>query len=249
MPKEKRKRLCPECARQEERQANECSQRESEAMRRGENYECECPLVECNHYPLKGNGMKITSDSHLDHGLTEAQIEFIKEKFAGRDCFFKEEITLPEELGMLSCGLYGPAMEDQPIPEHDVKYVIRGARTWGSRVVVRSGGPRPTNKLVVIAGPHKDEPCILYTAYGGPLAPREPTDPNIQSSEEREASEKFWAEHALLHDVADTATLYSTAAEAREAVLTERAAQAKQAEQAKLATEDPAVAMMDQSSD
>lgn len=37
---------------------------------------------------------------------------------------------------------------------------------------------------------------ILYTAFGGPLAPREPGDPDLPA-EERAESEAFWAEHAL----------------------------------------------------
>lgn len=73
--------------------------------------------------------------------------------------------------------------------------------------------------ITVIAGPHKvtcgcklsgRRDCIeceghgdvnetvLYTAYGGPCAPREPGDPNIKSWDELLESRKFWAEHALV---------------------------------------------------
>ena len=43
--------------------------------------------------------MKITDDSHLDHGLTEAQIDYLKERFAEKDAFFIETFELPAELG------------------------------------------------------------------------------------------------------------------------------------------------------
>jgi hypothetical protein len=36
----------------------------------------------------------------------------------------------------------------------------------------------------------------LYTAYGGPEAPQEPTDPNLPAGK-REMSETFWKVHAL----------------------------------------------------
>jgi len=51
--------------------------------------------------------------------------------------------------------------------------------------------------VTIIAGPHEGHSCILYTAYGGPAAPREAADPYIESEEEREASRAFWAVHAL----------------------------------------------------
>jgi len=37
---------------------------------------------------------------------------------------------------------------------------------------------------------------VLYTAYGGPVAPREPFDRSLDEEAKAE-SEKFWAEHAL----------------------------------------------------
>jgi len=94
----------------------------------------------------------------------------------------------------------------------------RGDRKGESRLV--NLPPRPTNKLTVIAGPYEeylnslgepcdkeadfalqvDYPCVLYTCYGGPLAPREPWDmPRSGPDWEKNlaASEAFWAVHAL----------------------------------------------------
>jgi len=138
--------------------------------------------------------MKIIKESHLDHGLTKAMVEYLLKRFGEREGFFIETISLPDELGELDCGLYGPLMGDEPIREDEVHYSRRGRRDGKSRMVDRS--VRKTRLLSVIAGPHDGESCVLYTAYGGPVAPREPFDRSLDE-EEKSESEKFWAEHAL----------------------------------------------------
>ena len=52
--------------------------------------------------------------------------------------------------------------------------------------------------MTVIGGPDANGLTILYTAYGGPAAPREPWDPGSTSSA-REA-QRFWSEHGRLRD-------------------------------------------------
>jgi hypothetical protein len=39
--------------------------------------------------------MRITKESHLDHGLTEAQVGWVAEKFADKAAFFIETVELP----------------------------------------------------------------------------------------------------------------------------------------------------------
>ena len=131
------------------------------------------------------------SASHLDHSLTEAQVTYLLERFADRQAFFVEIVELPEELGTVPCGLYGPIMGDPPVRD-GVVYAPRGTRTWASRLCARP--PRPTRKVTVVAGPHAGEPCIVYTMYGGPSAPQEPDDPGCRDVA---ASRAFWADHAL----------------------------------------------------
>lgn len=115
------------------------------------------------------------TESHLDHNLTEAQIAHVMERFADRDAFFIETIELPEDLGTVPCGLFGPLVGDEPIVETgDVLRVKRGTRPWFSRCIARF--PRPVRTVTVIAGPHEGHGCIVYTMFGGPLAPREPGD-------------------------------------------------------------------------
>jgi hypothetical protein len=93
-------------------------------------------------------------DSHVDHGLTEAQLHYLLERFAKRDSFFIETITLPPELGTVPCGLYGPLMGDSAIREDAVTYARRGDRAWDSRLV---GLPaRQQHEVTVIAGPHAE---------------------------------------------------------------------------------------------
>ncbi len=175
--------------------------------------------------------MKRHHESHLDHALTEPQINYIFERFADRSAFFKETIDLPSELGDVPCALWGPAMGDPPIlngtevvPLPPGEYIVsgrtvaldviafrakhqgpsmftgaitlrkRGTRSYQSRCIDLP--MRPTRKVFVVGGPHENESCILYTAYGGPEAPQEPTDPNI-NPDKLAASIDFWRQHAL----------------------------------------------------
>lgn len=134
--------------------------------------------------------MIITKDSHLDHGLTAEQITYLLKQFADVHAFRIAAVTLPTELGQVTCALYGPVMGDPP--QTDVRMGHRGERAWESRLVALP--PRPTSTVTVIMGPHEGYPCVLYTAFGGPLAPREPGDPSCDDSP---VSLAFWSTHAL----------------------------------------------------
>lgn len=138
--------------------------------------------------------MQITKDSHIDHNLTEAQVAFIADKFANHQIFFIETFELPEELGTVESALHGPIVGDEPVPEAEVHYIIRGNRKCASRMVKRP--VRQMRTVTVIAGPHEGK-CILYTAYGGPCAPREPGDTGLSSWEQIVEAREFWAKHAL----------------------------------------------------
>lgn len=145
--------------------------------------------------------MKIIKESHVDHGLTKSQIAYIENVFRNKKAFFIETIDLSDVgLGTVPCGLHGPCMGDGSVDESDVSYIYRNGRPNSSRCVDRP--EQMTSKVTVIAGPHKDEEtgeeysCVLYTAFGGPLAPKEPDDPAMKI-EELDKSKAFWAEHAL----------------------------------------------------
>ena len=137
--------------------------------------------------------MIITKDSHLDHGLTPKHIDWILQKFGPRKGFFIETVKMPSSLPPIDSGLYGPLAGDPPVNEDDVFYQQRGTRPGKSRLVGRP--MRPTNELSIIAGPHEGQD-ILYTAFGGPVTPRELFDSSL-NAEQKAESEAFWAEHAL----------------------------------------------------
>ena len=136
--------------------------------------------------------MRTHTDSHLDHHLTDAHIAFLLKRFNDRTGFFIETVELPGELASVPCGLFGPLMGDPPVTDAEVTLAKRGTRAWTSRLIDRE--PRLVRTVTVIAGPHDGHPCVLYTAFGGPLAPQEPDDPGCKDVT---ASRAFWAEHAL----------------------------------------------------
>lgn len=138
--------------------------------------------------------MKLHAESHVDHVPSEVS-EHVLVRFADRDGFFVETVELPANMPEVYCALYGPACGDPAVPEDDAVYAKRWPREWTSRVI---GRPlRRTRKLTVVAGPYKGEPCVLFTVYGGPKAPRELNDPSLKNQTEIEESAEFWSQHAL----------------------------------------------------
>lgn len=102
-------------------------------------------------------------DSHVDHGLTDDQLRHLLERFANRDGFFVETITLPRDLGTVPCGLYGPIVGDPPIREDEITHATRGARAWSSRLIDLPA--RQQHEVTVIAGPH-EEACPTCRGTG-----------------------------------------------------------------------------------
>jgi hypothetical protein len=127
--------------------------------------------------------MKKHAESHMDHGFTQEQWDYIFAKYADQTAFFIDTLELPEALGTVVDELYGPSAGDPPVAEVDVFYGKRGERAWSSRLTMLP--KRKTRFVRVIAGPHEGEPCILYTAYAVssidmPQAPKEPGDLEAQ---------------------------------------------------------------------
>jgi hypothetical protein len=137
----------------------------------------------------------IHPDSHTEH-ITPEVLAFVMGRFGARtEPFFLETVELPSGLSA-ECALYGPAMGDPPVAEEEVTYVKRPHRpTHPSRICI--GRPaRQTRILTVIGGAYQGHECVLYTAHGGPPAPREPGDPSLDDRGLAE-SEVFWKDHAL----------------------------------------------------
>lgn len=129
---------------------------------------------------------------HADHSLTQAHKDFLVERFSTKTGFFLETIEMPEALPSLPCGLHGPLMGDEPIQDSETTMKARGERPGLSRRVNRAN--RPSRLLSAIGGIHEGK-MWFFTAYGGPVAPKEVYD--TEEGAERKASEEFWADHAL----------------------------------------------------
>ena len=134
--------------------------------------------------------------AHDDHGLSTKHLSFIDSLFwsiqwDGSFVILSE--TMPDDCPDLMNALYGPAVGDDPIQEHEVKYVKRGSRPGPSRIVNRPC--RPTRNIVVIAGPGLHEPMI-FTSFGGFPSQREWWDSSMKPAEALEAA-AFWMIHAL----------------------------------------------------
>jgi hypothetical protein len=106
-------------------------------------------------------------------------------------------VCLPEHLPRVPCSIVGPMIGHAPVPESEVYYEARAPREYASRMVRRLGPM--TRQVTVIVGPEGDDDTVLYTAFGGPLAPREPGCPDLAklSGYEQELAARFWSIHAL----------------------------------------------------
>lgn len=134
-------------------------------------------------------------ESHLDHALPPEVVALLVSRYADRDGFFIDSFELPPELPPVPCTLHGPATGEPPVTDAEVTMIVRPPRPYPSRICQRP--PVLTRTITVIAGPHEEEPCLLYTAFGGPLAPKEPEDQSLGTEDDRAASRAFWAQHAL----------------------------------------------------
>lgn len=133
---------------------------------------------------------------HADHGIKPEQMDWIKSQISAANpkTFFIQEIQIPAELGSVRNAMYGPAAGDPPVPESQVSYRPRGDRPWSDRVV--SWPTRPVNYVQAIGSPDRDDPnkIVLFTVYGGPLAPQNPDDPSCRDVD---GARNFWSQHAL----------------------------------------------------
>lgn len=136
-------------------------------------------------------------DSHVDH-VSDEVLAFVLEKYQDRDGFFTDTFQLPDNFPELDCALYGPVCGDGPVETEETFMGVRPGREWHSVLVNRP--VRKTRTCTVIAGPHKDDKCVLYTVFGGPKAPKECNDPNMTDAEWEE-SFAFWSQHALARNL------------------------------------------------
>lgn len=144
--------------------------------------------------------LTLRNDGHYDvHGLTDEHIEWIRNNPTILNSVGHTTLELPDYLPALPNALVGPASGDDPIPDNhpDVYMASRGGgRDYDSKML---RGPHRLTRMITIVtkvDPETNQ-LVLHTAYGGPRAQPEPNSPNL-SKEQRERSEKFWSQHALL---------------------------------------------------
>jgi hypothetical protein len=144
-----------------------------------------------------GQNVQIGPDSHVDHGISEEQMQHVLRSLGDGTAdvvvgpfgtFFIATVDLGG-LGTAPCALHGPATGEPPVPEEEVEYAKRGNRPNESRLTSRP--PTRSSKVTAIVSGG-----VLITAFGGPLAPKEPGDPSLKPGEKAE-SEAFWSQHAL----------------------------------------------------
>lgn len=142
----------------------------------------------------------IADASHVDHGLPTETLRYVVETVEAERAaalgagLVIHTVTLPERFAPVPCSLVGPATGHEPVSDDRVRYEPRPPREYPSRLVEHP--PVPTREVTIIVGEHEGDPAVLFTAFGGPLAPREPGDPTLPE-EQRAEAEAFWREHAL----------------------------------------------------
>lgn len=149
----------------------------------------------------------IHADTHLDHidGLSPGDkrtfLAWLAERI--KDARTSDDVTIHTFHGSpfeISSDLRGPATGGEPVADDSVEHRVRNGRAYASRLLRMTAATMQgvsTRTVTAVVGPHKGEPHVLYTVYGGPKAPREPGDPNIASWEELCESRTFWSKHAL----------------------------------------------------
>ena len=135
--------------------------------------------------------------AHDDHPITDQQMEWIQTHpdllAEPNGTFLIKVLTMPEELGTIPSGLYGPVAGDDPVKEEDVVYFTRGDRKDKSRKINLPN--RPARNICVIGR----KGIVAFTIYGtqsSEPSPKEPFD-SFANEEERQKSIDFWSRHAL----------------------------------------------------
>lgn len=130
---------------------------------------------------------------HADHGVSVETIAWALSHI-NPEGFFIRTMELPEGHCDLLSALYGPLAGDAAVSDDVVSFVKRSEDRPASRMI--NSAKRPSRLLTVI-GTAKDGDVTIFTAYGGPCAPREVGDATLATDEEKKESADFWAQHAL----------------------------------------------------
>lgn len=127
-----------------------------------------------------------------EHMLAHSSVE--EEVIA--DAVAKVDFTPPFWIDTIKMGrVVGKNACVKVTAEDDVREECRPGRIYPSRVVY-GREPEDTDLLTVGLCVDDDGLCTVFTAFPGPKAPKELSDPRLTDKERPEA-EAFWANHAL----------------------------------------------------
>ena len=154
-----------------------------------------------------GNGFEVVQASHVDHGLNGEALNWLQ-RVALADLqmlpagqVLVKSYELPKDaaaVGLpcaLRCQLHGPMVGEAAVSSDEASELVRAGRSYPSRICARA--PSTTRLVTLIVGPHGDATQVLYTAFPGPLAEKEPGDPSLKTEDDRKRSAAFWSKHAL----------------------------------------------------
>jgi len=153
--------------------------------------------------------INVTDDSHADHLSPAILAEVLATVASGNSKtlvsfpgFQIHEVTASEPV---ACALRGPETGEAPVAESDVHYGTRGGRPNVSRLT-NLPATQDSRVTVLISQAKDATDWTLVTAYGGPLAPQEPSDAFLPA-EKLADSVEFWGQHALSVDGSPDATV------------------------------------------
>lgn len=145
--------------------------------------------------------MKIAKIFHADHGIPELTIAWGLDQPSamkiGEDGVFTKTVVLPADHPDVENRLHGPVCGDPPVRDSVIR-VRDAADAWRQETPFVKRSPRPSRIFTIVGMVNDDESVTIFTAYGGPLATRIPSDPSlVPGSPEHEQAVAFWKDHAL----------------------------------------------------
>lgn len=136
-----------------------------------------------------------TEDSHI-HCAMPTLRQALSRLELGEKKFMRFQVPFDYTVGKDRC---------VEVSEADTVVLWQRPGRAGKTPMVLNRATEATQQLnVVIAYDETLERHVVVTAFLGRYAPQEPWDPNVR---DREASEKFWASHALVPTIAELSAM------------------------------------------
>lgn len=133
--------------------------------------------------------VKVDNPHMLAHSDVKNELiaEAIQKITYGNTTFIMKTVDMGRIVGYNACV--------KTTPQDRVVEVLRPGREIKSRIVCNRE-PEPTSLFTIGMCTDNDQLVTVFTAFPGPLAPKEITDPRLTDAE-REEAKAFWLTHAL----------------------------------------------------